>query len=175
MAYRAFRKGAAAIRTARETMWIFLQLTENAIAGGQAAVLSHSLNAAAKALRPFTVIRTRGIYYLRSDQISAQETFAASIGLSVVSDQASAIGVTAVPTPETDRGSDLFLMYESLHGEMAFTTGTGFRDVGTIIQFDSKAMRKVNDDQDLVMTQETTAYSAGVITAVGARILLKLH
>ncbi len=159
----------------RETMWISGGIAATTMATASTAVLSGSLNAAALALRPFTVVRVRGMLHSRSDQISADEGYSCSFGLAVVSDQASAIGVTAVPTPDTDRGSDLFFVFEDMIGHFGFTTGTGYRQLGEARGFDSKAMRKVNDDQDVVVTKEATSISNGVILTDVFRMLLKLH
>ena len=49
---------------------------------------------------------------VESDQSAATELFIGNLGLAVVSDQATAVGVTAVPTPATDRGSDLWFLIE---------------------------------------------------------------
>ena len=64
------------------------------------------LNAAALALRPFTVVRTRANLIIRSDQQAASELFEVAYGETVVSEQASAAGVVSVPTPVTEDASD---------------------------------------------------------------------
>ena len=51
----------------RETLWIGDTLIETTIATGTTAVLLSTLNAAALALRPFTVVRTRGAVNISSD------------------------------------------------------------------------------------------------------------
>ena len=157
----------------RETLWIEISTVEATLGGAPTAVLANSLNAAALALRPFTVVRTRGIFFARSDQNIAGETYMADLGLCVVSDQAAAIGVTAVPTPATDKGSDLFFVYEQLISRHFFGTSVGVNEQGISKQFDSKAMRKVNDDQDLVLVLENEIN--GVVTATSGRLLIKLH
>ena len=60
-----------------------------------------------------------------SDQTTASEGFHAGMGFSVVSDQAFAIGVTAVPTPMSDIDSDLFFVYETLIGRIEVGTNVG--------------------------------------------------
>ena len=56
------------------------------------------LSAIGLALRPFTLIRVRGIFTIASDQSAATETQVGALGVAVVSEQAASIGVTAVPT-----------------------------------------------------------------------------
>jgi len=159
----------------RESLW--LTFTDvNVTLGAGVSVLGFSLNAAALALLPFTVVRTRGYLFARSDQILAPETYGYSFGIAVVSAQAAAIGVTAVPTPVTDRGSDLFFVYESLMGRFEFDTSAAWGEVGHFKEFDSKAMRKVQNAEDVVVTFENSAISSDtVIASAGLRMLIKLH
>ena len=160
----------------RESLWIFGTPIDTVLSAASTAALISTLNAAALALRPFTVVRTRGTFWLRSDQSATSEDFQASLGMAVVSDQAAAIGVTAVPTPEADRGSDLWFVYET--AQQGFTrfdaTGTTAFE-GATVNFDSKAMRKVNGDQDIAVAIETSAISLGAVAMVAFRMLIKLH
>ena len=160
----------------RQSLWLFVDTSITNLVTASTAALIGSLNAAALALRPFTVVRTRGFFGIRSDQIVTSESYDGALGYSVVSDQASAIGVTAVPTPETDRGSDFFFVYESLMGRFQDQTSAGFHDNAlTWTQFDSKAMRKVDEGSDLVITIESSALGTGQTIHHSARILIKLH
>ena len=115
MARRDFRRGAVAIRKSRETTWFQFQPLEVAtVAGG---IIMFSLNAAALALRPFTIVRSRFEVALRSDIAGGSEIQRAAYGIAVVSDQALAVGVTAVPTPITDMGSNLWLLHGLIYGD----------------------------------------------------------
>ncbi len=174
MAFRT-RRIRGVSRQVRETMWISVAAANTSIASASTAVLVGSLNAAALALRPFTIVRVRGFIHLASDQEGSDENYSASIGYAVVSDQASAIGVTAVPTPETDRGSDLFFVHETLAGRFIFVSGLTAFETFPNRTFDSKAMRKVNDDSDMVIVLETSSVSSGVQFFDAARVLIKLH
>ncbi len=174
------RKSGTVLRSSgpqRLTMWLDITTAEATLSGAPSAVLSNSLNAAALALRPFTVVRTRGILFLRSDQLVTGETYGVGMAQAVVSEQASAIGVTAVPTPVTDKESDLFFVYESLFGAIFIGSGAGTgvptSGGGEFMKWDSRAMRKVNDDQDVVLTLENEIN--GVQVTVTGRILIKLH
>ena len=170
---RTFLRGG---RQVRETTWISVDTSRNTFAAANVATLTHSLSGAALALRPFTVIRVRGTMIAFSDQVGVSEDYGISMGYAVVSDQASAIGVTAVPTPITDRGSDLFFVYETIFGTIANASSVGFDEVGRVLQYDSKAMRKVNDDQDIIISAESDVFNdGGMLMINGARMLLKLH
>ncbi len=160
----------------RDSIWIVNPLAITAVNGGTTAVLVSSLDAATLALRPFTIVRSRTLIAMRSDQTSAAEDQLLGYGHIVVQDTASAIGITAVPTPITDPNSD-FHVYELMAGRFAFITGVGFDSVGLAEnrQSDSKAMRKVDFGQDLAVVAETTGASAGTQLIDGGRILIKLH
>ncbi len=140
-------------------------------------MLLTSLNALALALRPFTVVRTRGYLYTRSDQTAAAEDQSFAYGECVVSDQASAIGVTAVPTPITDGDSDLFYLFQLLKTSSGILSGTSVGVRGAGIEIDSRAMRKVNGDQDLITVVESdlAGVTAGQVVATFSRLLVKLH
>ncbi len=173
---RKFTRSRGRSGAPRESLWLFANVAGATLASASTASLLFSYNAAALALRPFTIVRTRGVFGVKSDQIATQEDFDAAVSMSVVSDQAVAIGVTAVPTPATDMGSDMFFVYEMLFGTYEDRTAAGFESNGlTSMQFDSKAMRRVNDDQDLAVTLETSSVSNGVNVRLGFRQLIKLH
>jgi len=159
----------------RESIWFGIPDTDTNLAAASTAALVVTLNAAALALRPFTVVRTRGYLHIASDQRAASEDWGAALGVAVVSDQAVAIGITAVPTPVTDRGSGLFFLYEEMIGRISVTTDVGVLEFGKGTSYDSKAMRKVESGQDIafIIESHTTVSAAQVQTA--GRMLIKLH
>ena len=159
-------------RTVRETLWLGIAPTNTNLAASAAALVS-SLNAAALALRPFTIVRTHLSWNVRTDQEAASEFYAAAVGIAVVSDQASTVGVTAVPTPVTDIDSDMFFLWDAMFGRFVISQGTD----GIFARVDSKAMRKVNGDQDIVFVIEDEAVigTDGVNVTMMGRMLVKLH
>ena len=64
---------ARMVSQGRKTFWLAGTHFQTVMAAANTAVLISTLNAAALALRPFTVIRTRGYIALLSDQLSANE------------------------------------------------------------------------------------------------------
>ena len=162
-------------RQRRQTFWVGGTWVASALnpAGVQ---LVRSLNAAALALRPFTVIRTRGIFTAVSDQQAASEFQVANYGSIIVSEQAVAIGVTAVPTPVTDDQSN-WHVFEQIFTSMVFASGVGVGYDGAVTQLiDSKAMRKVSEGQQLIDVLEVPSIgNAGVAMNTYNRILIKLH
>ena len=159
----------------RATSWIDVPISCVNVAGGGAAIFA-SLTAAELAKRPFTIVRTHLEVKFGSDQIAASESQEGALGLCVVSDQALAIGITAVPTPDTDLASDFWFVNQVMFSEVLFGDSTGFQDtVGVHYAIDSKVMRKVNDDQDVALVIELTGASFGGTFCVGGRILIKEH
>ena len=174
------RKSGLVLRSGsmrRKTVWLSIGPTDNALTAASQAVLFTGLNAAALALRPFTVVRTRGLFHVISDQVAASETFGAVLAMAVVTDQALAIGVTAVPTGATDRASDEFYVYEEIIGRYIFGTAVGSETVAETasVRFDSKAMRKVDVGQDIAFTIETQSIVTGAQVKKMGRFLVKLH
>jgi len=160
----------------RESLWIPITETLGSYAAANVVILLNSLNAAALALRPFTIVRSRIWMHAVSDNLTAVEDYQVALGMAVVSDQASAIGVTAIPTPFTDAGSDLWFFYEVIASEFIFISGVGFDSAGGIMKdADSKAMRKVQDGEDVVLVGEASGLSLGCRMTQGGRFLIKLH
>ncbi len=116
------------------------------------------------------------MWQMRSDQIAADEDQSVHLGLAIVSEQATAIGVTAVPTPATDSNSDLWYHYDTLAARFEFGSSVGFDNTFYANrEIDSKAMRKVEEGQDLAGVVETTAVSSGAVVNAFFRVLVKLH
>jgi len=163
-------------RSVRETRWLDISPVTTNLAAATTAAISHSLSAVELALRPFTIIRTRLNWLVRSDQTAATEFYGAAIGICVVSEQANAIGVTAVPTPVTDQESDLWLLYDALFGDFSFGDATGFQNEAQNQRaLDSKAARKVQDGEDVIVVHEGTGLGGGSQSIVTGRMLIKLH
>ncbi len=159
----------------RQTFWIDMVATSSTVAAGANPLLFTGFSAGVLALRPFTIVRMRGFLKVFSDQVAATEVYGAAFGLAIVTDQALAIGVTAVPTPTTDKSSDLWFVFEELSGRFTFLSTIGVSDNGEGRAFDSKAMRKVEEGQDIATVTEATPFSSGVIVQKMGRMLIKLH
>ena len=158
----------------RETVWFGGGLAVTGVGTGTSVLLA-SLNAAALALRPFTVVRTRGLLHARSDQIIAAENYDVSYGMAVVSDQAIAAGVASIPTPLTEQATDYWFVYEQIFGRLEFSTAAAYIEAGHERILDSKAARRVDIGQDIAIVAEGSAGSGGVNLTDSFRMLVKLH
>ena len=139
----------------RETEWLFVSMGSSTFAGTAGGTLLGSLNAAALALRPFTIVRTHVEIQITSDQSAAIENQAGAYGMAVVSDQAAAF------------------LHKIFYGDESNLTDRS--KGGTRVSIDSKAMRRVNPDQDLVIVAEASTTGSGFFLLHGGRILIKLH
>jgi len=160
--------------TPRTTLWLFIAPVEGVLTA-TGGTLFTTLNAAGLALRPFTIIRTHMEFLLSSDQAIASEIQVAAWGACVVSDQAVAAGVGSVPTPDTDAGSDFWFAHKWMMNKHEFRTGVGAGRIGTSFSLDSKAMRKVDEGEDIITVGEVdTSTSSGVSLIAAGRMLIKV-
>ena len=162
----------------RETEWLGSADSTAPIAlSASTVLLSQTLSAASLALRPFTVVRVRGSVFLRTDQVTANEAPFGSFGMCVVNDTAAALGVTAIPGPDSDIGSDLWFLHKIWAIDMFTSAAT--TEPATIngweFDFDSKAMRKVNGDQDIAVVIENASAGFAANFILRFRMLVKLH
>ncbi len=166
------RRGGVVTR--RQNVWLGVNVQTTAIAAAT-AVLVASLNAAALALRPFTVVRTRMLIRWSSDQSAATERPFGAIGQIVVSDEAAAAGVASIPDPVTNPSAPWFF-YEPLSDEIIFKSGVGIDSgAGYVVLGDSKSMRKVGQNEDITLIATNSSSTDGANVVVQGRILVKLH
>ena len=156
----------------RESLWLAITptLTTMSSSGG---IITGLLNAAGLALLPFTVVRTRGYLFITSDQAAAAEVQIGAYGGAVVTDQAIAIGVSAVPTPITDLGSDEFFLHQMIMADESALTDVAKPGVG--VQFDSRAMRKCSESEQPYFVAELSTVGSGFSLFSAGRMLVKLH
>ncbi len=154
----------------RETSW--LEIEPASVSLNSSVLITHVMTAAELAKRPFTVVRIHAMLQIRTDNI-ANEVQLGGFGACVVSSQAVAIGVTAVPTPLTDLASDLWFMHKPLMSSLAFSTAVAFAKQSMVYEVDSKAMRKVNDDQEIIFVAEGSSLQSGFSLDIIGRVLIK--
>ena len=172
--FRNFRSNM--IRSGRKTFWFAGQFNETNLAGASSAVLVTSLNAAALSLRPFTVIRTRGVWGAFSDQIGTDESQVVSYGSIVVSDEAVAVGISAVSNP-VEQSSSPWIHYSTTIQRLQFESAIGFsgNHIPWNMEIDSKSMRKVEEGQDLITVIQNASFGDGAEVTTFVKVLIKLH
>ena len=174
---RAFRTARQRlVASGRKTFWLSGSVVEVTLGGANSAALLTSLNTAALALRPFTVVRSRGYWGVHSDQVAADESQQVHYGETVVSEEALAVGISAVPTPVAQTGSS-WIVFEGIvqRFEVVSNTGVYPNMIPQMHSFDSKAMRKIEEGDQLISVVENTGTSEGTVIVVFTRTLIKLH
>ena len=122
-----------------------------------------------------TAIRIRGLFSWITDQDAAEETQLGAVGIAVVTAQAVSVGITAVPTPNTDAAWGGWMWHSYFSSKVVVGDATGFQINGmNHIVIDSKAMRKVDEDERLVVVVENSA-AFGILIGNSIRILSKVH
>ena len=102
-----------------------------------------------------TVIRTRGQVAVRPEITTADLDLVGAIGLGIVSDEAFAAGVAAIPGPFDSADWDGWFVWQSFSYNYEFIDGTGFNFSVWNFEVDSKAMRKVSDGETMVVVIES--------------------
>ena len=144
-----------------------VQSTSSQIIGNGLAVLQDGI----------TLVRTRG--YVRLVITSgdvALSGFSGAFGICVVTNDAFAIGVTAVPTPLDDVDWDGWLWHTLfvLHLPAAFAATDGVVAVKDI-EIDSKAMRKIGINDTIALVGEFVEVPVSIMSVrADTRILAKL-
>jgi len=163
-------------RQRRQMRWLRADAAVTNIPTAGTAILLTALSVEGIDQIPFTVVRTRGLLTLASDQIANGENQWIAYGHIVVKVTAQAIGVTAVPTPLSE-GEDDWFVYEEFAQQIGVSSATSVFKIGGFKEFDSKAMRKVDIGDTIVTAVESAAsgVSEGLQMRDAFRMLIKLH
>ena len=134
------------------TDWTALQSTVLTNIAGATKILAGSFTVGGSTE---TVRRTRALIHWKSDQLVASEYAIGAFGMCVVSEDAFAAGVASVPGPFTDASSDLWFVHQYILSDFIFGDATGFDSMGgRSYEVDSKAMRRVTDEERIVLVFE---------------------
>ena len=168
---RVFRGRTSSVR---QNVWLAVQILHSTIAANTKVLLG-SLTASALALRPFTIVRSHMLIQWVSDQAAATESAQAAMGQIVVNDQAVAVGATAIPDPLGNVDAPFFV-WQPMDFTFRFVTAAGFEsNAGWQYTIDSKAMRKVGNNEDIAMVIANVDSSEGGVFSAFGRFLIKLH
>jgi len=123
-----------------------------------------------------TIIRTRGLFTIASDQSVGTEIQFGAFGICVVTQQAAGIGITAIPHPSTDAAWGGWFVHGFFAEEFRFLSAIGFQPHNAAqFPIDSKAMRKVDEDERVVVVIENTGATTGLLVSDSFRFLTKVH
>jgi len=122
-----------------------------------------------------TILRIRLQLAVKTDQVAAGEIQAGAFGCIVVTDDAFAAGVSAIPGPISDAAAD-WMLYHPFWQFFAFSDATGFQhNAGNSMTVDSKAKRVIEPNETLAIVVESNSDSEGFSIGFQGRILTRLR
>ena len=119
-----------------------------------------------------TVVRTRGMVGVQPQLYSADLDIVGAFGLAVVSAQALAAGAGSISGPFDDAGWDGWFVWGSFNYHLDFSDETSKRLTVQEYEVDSKAMRKISDNEAIVLMAESA--NGALQISMPLRMLLKL-
>ena len=103
-----------------------------------------------------TIVRARGQISIQPTSFAADENIVGAFGVGVVSVEARAVGVTAIPEPFSDADWGGWMVWTSFSYHFEFGSSVGQQFPNSVrIDIDSKAMRKVEPNSSLVFVVES--------------------
>ena len=129
-----------------------------AVASGASVIIASFDAGAAHMIRP-TVVRTRGeVSIINSVFTGGNVVIGGAFGVCVVTQEALAAGTASIPRPFDDSDWDGWYVWQSFRAEyeLADATGKVGLNAGSLrYQVDSKGMRKLTENERLVMMAES--------------------
>ena len=121
-------------------------------------------------------MRIVGQMSVSSDQDSADEEQIGALGLTMVTDTALAVGITAFPDPVTDVAADTWFMYQSFAQSFRFISGTGFDSINSMTyKIDSRGKRILEDGEVIVIIAANAHVTHGLKIAFPFRLLAQVR
>ena len=93
----------------------------------------------------------------KSTQAAADAEIVGAAGMCIISDQASAAGAASIPGPYTDSDWDGWFLWQPIHLALQVVDATGIYIEDREVQVDSKAMRKISDNESVAVMVESQA------------------
>ncbi len=110
-----------------------------------------------------TITRVRGLLSVQSDQLAAGEDAFGAFGMAVVEEPAATAGVASLPHPMDDSSSEAWFVWQPFSTTFVFGSAVGFdAQGGNQYVIDSKAMRKINNEQRVVILLQNSSSAFGM-------------
>ena len=136
----------------RKTQWIgpaqqgFLTVTSGS------SIIASSL----AFLEPATIVRVRADFTFMPTSFASDLNIVGAIGVGVVTEEAFTAGIASVPDPFDDADWGGWLLHKLFGAHFEFGTAVGTEFPASIsIDLDSKAMRKVNSGDTMIVVIES--------------------
>jgi len=168
MARRAVTRGAR-----RRTHWTEIRSASTALSASTSVLLA----VAVVGHEGETLARTRGIFSATLEAYtSAGDGFLGAFGMAIVSTAAATAGIGSIPTPLTEAGWDGWFVhrYFDIRGTIVAGSAAGANANLVRLDIDSKAMRKANEDESIVMVVEVIESGTATLTVVAACRVLSM-
>ena len=156
----------------RQTTWIGPPDQNFVAVGSGASVIIASFNPSTSFILGSTVVRSRGAFTYRPDSSAADVDIVGAFGMGIVSEQALAAGAASVPGAFDEADWDGWFVWRSFAMSFESVTQASTLIWSETLEIDSKAMRKVHDNEAVVQVVESNIGAIDVFT--GVRMLLKL-
>jgi len=112
-----------------------------------------------------TILRTRGMFAVETDQSAASENQLGAFGMIIVSDNAAAAGVASIPGPATEASDDGWFVWVPIVQRWELGTFVGFDSHQSVqYEIDSKAKRIVQAGQTIAVVVESVASGFTIAT-----------
>jgi len=122
-----------------------------------------------------TVRRTRGLISMGSDQAVSIEDQVGALGMVVVNDLALAAGAASIPGPVTEAADDGWFVWVPFSQRSAIGAPTAGGNINTVTwEFDSKAMRRIEEGFSVAVMVENANPVTGIFFAVSMSMLTSL-
>jgi len=168
----ARRSRIVARGSARKTTWIGPADQGFVSVGTAGNVILSSFDPAANGLPQPTIVRSRGIVTVVPTVFPGDIEIEGAFGIAVVSDQAFAAGQASIPGPWTESGWDGWFVWGTFAVAYEEETNAGMMLSSVSQVVDSKAMRKVHDNETIVLMAEARGIAFRI--AMQIRMLAKL-
>ena len=119
-----------------------------------------------------TIVRTRGQISIIPTAVGADLNIVGAFGIGIVSSQALAIGITAVPEPFDEADWDGWYVWRSFSYNVEFIDATGTQFLEWNFEVDSKAMRKLSENEAFVFVAQSQQGAYAISAPL--RTLIKL-
>ena len=117
-----------------------------------------------------TIRRTRGLLSIKTDDPSALEDQVGAFGAVIVSDSAATAGVGSIPTPVTEASDDGWFVWMPFLGSTKIVGEAGVINY----EYDSKAMRRVEEGFVAAFVIENSSTTDGLLFANSLSVLTSL-
>ena len=108
-----------------------------------------------------TVRRTRGMVMIGSDQVSVVENQLGSLGMIVVTELALSVGAASLPGPVTQLDDDGWFVWQPFMAKQNLLAQP-MSQSKAVFEFDSKAMRRVEDGYAIAVMIENSSATTGL-------------